>query len=372
MTSFDAVDTTDIGNTVHAVQDRALSLEKERAPTYMLWLKRGSLSIILDRRTTKITITMALITIAVGIWVIGIGAASVSYQEVVDVLLGGGSTSHRLIVIQWRIPRIVAAIVVGIALGIAGSIFQTITYNPLASPDLIGFTMGAQTGILLAVIMFGNSLAGITIFSLTGGLITGAVIYALAARGGFSGLQLILGGIAISAMLSSFNRWLIVHADADTAFGAMKAITGTSARANWEIVLPCAIGIGLIVGATLFLQPSLEVLSLGSELSTTLGVHRNLVQGLLVLLAVGLVAFATIIAGPISFIGLLAPHIARKICRRSDASLWVSGLCGALLLLFADLLSQTLVDNLPVGIVTAIIGGLYFMGLLITEVRRKL
>lgn len=345
---------------------------KKIKPSHTLWLRAGSYSLLLGRRPSILTAVLAIAVIVLGIYGLGIGGSSIGHREVFDVMTGAGKRGHQFIIFEWRIPRTLAAITVGIALGVSGSIFQTITQNPLGSPDLIGFTAGAQTGILVAIIFVGNSLATITAFSLVGCILTGAVIYSLSiVRGGLGKLRLILSGIAISSMLGSFNRWLIIQADSDTAYGAMKSVTGTLAKVSWEVALPCMAGIALVVIATLFFKKTLDLLSLGSETSITLGVNSNVSQGLLVLLGVCLVAFSTIVAGPISFIALLAPHIARSISDTPRAPLLVSGLVGALLLMSADLLSQSFFENLPVGIVTAAIGGLYFIGLLISEARKN-
>lgn len=344
---------------------------KEKDTARHFWVRLGEYSLLLERRSTLLAAVLTLVVIALGIYGMGVGGSSLTHRDVFDVLKGAGSSGQQLIVMEWRLPRILAAITVGIALGVSGSIFQTITQNPLGSPDLIGFTMGAQTGILVAIIVMGNSLTSITVFSLLGGLSSGLIIYLLAAQGGFGRLRLILCGIAISSMLGSVNRWLIVQADADTAFGAMKAVTGTLAKVSWEVAGPCIIGIGVTVCLALLFKRILDLLLLGTELSTVLGVRLSLSQGLLVLLGVALVAFSTIIAGPISFIALLAPHIARSISKAPRAPLLVSGLTGALLLLGADLLSQSIFENLPVGIVTAAIGGFYFMALLVLEARKN-
>ncbi|WP_083092404.1 MULTISPECIES: FecCD family ABC transporter permease [Rothia] len=344
---------------------------KKKGSARHFWLRAGEYSLLLDRRPTLLAVALTLLVIALGIYGAGIGGSSLTHREVIEVLRGAATAGQELIVIEWRLPRILAAITVGIALGVSGSIFQTITQNPLGSPDLIGFTMGAQTGILVGVIVMGSSLASITTFSLLGGLSSGLIIYLLAAQGGFGRLRLILCGVAISSMLGSVNRWLIVQADTDTAYGAMKAVTGTLAKVSWEVAGPCMIGIGVTVCATLLFKRVLDLLLLGTELSTVLGVRLNLCQGLLVLLGVTLVAFSTIIAGPISFVALLAPHIARSISKTPNAPLLVSGLTGALLLLGADLLSQSLFENLPVGIVTAAVGGFYFMALLVMEARKN-
>ncbi|QNV38312.1 FecCD family ABC transporter permease [Rothia terrae] len=341
-------------------------------PPRDVWLRAGSRSVLIRRRTAVITAVLLLSVVATGLWALGVGGSSLNHFKVAEVLMGGGTPGQRMILVQWRAPRILAAVVVGGALGISGAIFQTLTRNPLGSPDLIGFTMGAQTGILVAVIVAGASLASVTSFALVGGLLAGAIVYALSFKGGFGGLRLILGGIAVSSMLGSFNRWLIVQADSDTAYGALKAVTGTFASVGWDTAGWSLAGIALISLLALGFSQSLETLSLGHELGTTLGLPMQRIQALMVLTGVALVALATVVAGPISFIALLAPHIARSLCRSYVAPLVASALTGSLLLLAADVLGQAVLESLPVGIVTSALGGLYFLALLIAETRKKL
>ncbi len=341
-------------------------------PPQSLWLRAGSRSVLIHRRTAMISVALLLLVIATGIWALGIGGSSLNHHKVIEILTGGGTTGQRMILLQWRAPRIFAAVVVGGALGISGAIFQTLTRNPLGSPDLIGFTMGAQTGILVAIIVAGASLASVTSFALVGGLLAGAIVYALSFKGGFGGLRLILGGIAVSSMLGSFNRWLIVQADSDTAYGALKAVTGTFASVGWDTAGWALAGIALISLLVFGFSKSLETLSLGADLGTTLGLPLQRIQALMVLTGVALVALSTVVAGPISFIALLAPHIARTLCRSYTSPLLASALTGALLLLVADVLGQAVLESLPVGIVTSALGGLYFLALLIAETRKKL
>lgn len=212
------------------------------APTGMFRVAARRYSVLVPKRVALVSIVLTLMCAVLGFAALGLGSSHYSYADVLDVLSGGGSRAARLVVLEWRIPRIVLALAVGAALGMAGSIFQALTRNPLGSPDLIGFTMGAQTGILVAV-FFGAGFVSTSVASLIGGVAVGALIYALSFRGGFGGLRLILAGIAVTAMLGSVNRWLILRTDPDTAFGAVKAVTGSLASADSGIATSCTIAI---------------------------------------------------------------------------------------------------------------------------------
>lgn len=342
------------------------------APHGTWWLRLGSsVSILVPKRLLVVGFIVTVLCTVLAVAALGLGASSYSFADVIQVLSGEGSRGAQLIILEWRIPRIVLALCVGTALGVSGSIFQAITRNPLGSPDLIGFTMGAQTGILIVVVLFGGSLISVSLAALIGGIVVGALIYALSFHGGFGGLRLILAGIAISSMLGAFNRWMVVSTDADTAFGALQAVTGTLAFADWSVTIPTCVGIVVLVALTLTRVRDLRALELGPDLAQSLGTRLNFSQAVLVLLGTALAALATMAAGPIAFVALVSPHIARSLTRRDTAPLYVSGAVGALLLLVADVLAQTLLDNIPVGVVTASVGGLYFMGLLIAETRSR-
>lgn len=342
------------------------------APRGTWWVRVGhSISVLVPRRLTIVGGTIAVLCALLAVAALGLGSSSYSHADVIQVLSGEGSRGAQLIILEWRIPRILLALSVGTALGVSGAIFQAITRNPLGSPDLIGFTMGAQTGILVVVVLFGGGFVSLSLAALVGGVLVGALIYALSFHGGFGGLRLILSGIAVSSMLGAFNRWMIVSTDADTALGALQAVTGTLAFADWTVAAPTMVGIALLIAFTMARVRDLRTVELGSDLAKALGTRLNFSQAVLVLSGTALVALATMAAGPIAFVALVAPHIARMLTHRNTAPPFVSGLVGAFLLLAADVLAQTVLDSIPVGVVTASVGGVYFMGLLIAEARTR-
>ncbi|WP_129360097.1 MULTISPECIES: FecCD family ABC transporter permease [Micrococcaceae] len=342
------------------------------APRGYWWFRAGTrLSVLVERRVLIVGCLLAVVTVVLGLFAVGLGGSSVGFEQVFRIFIGEGRASARFVVFELRIPRIVLAIVVGSALGTAGAVFQVLTRNPLGSPDLIGFTMGAQTGILVSVVLFGGTLVPVPIAALIGGLVAGTAIWMFSFRGGFGGLRLILAGIAISSMLGSLNRWLILRTDSDTAFGAITSVIGSLAGAGWERIIAVGPATLLIQALVLAMFREVQVLDLGEDLAVCLGTRVDRAQILLVLLGTALVALATTAAGPISFVALVAPHLTRMLCRTATASLMVSALFGAFLLLAADVLSQSMLDSMPVGIVTSAVGGIYFMGLLLTEARKR-
>lgn len=323
------------------------------------------------RRPRLIGLCVVIALLLGGCGALLLGETTVTVSEVIATVLGQGTSRQELLILQWRLPRILLALIVGMALGLSGSIFQTLTGNPLGSPDLIGFSVGATTGILVAVLWTGASAAVLPLAALCGGLATAVVIYLISMRYGFQGFRLVLCGIALSAMLAAVNRFLIVQADITSAQGAQRLISGSLNGANWSTV---AIAAAWIIPGTLavwMLSGTLRDLSLGADVAQALGVPLTQSRALLVLLGAGLVAAATTAAGPIAFVALAAPHIARGLAKNWGPSPLLAGLLGAALLLGADALGLALPVSLPVGVITTSLGGMYLLGLLVSEMRKK-
>ena len=336
-----------------------------------LWIVVGRWSVLISPRHVLIGLMLLVLGLAVAVAALRLGKFTVSTQEVIDALQGRGRRIVQVVVVTWKLPRILLGLVAGLALGVAGAVFQTITRNPLGSPDLIGFSTGAQTGILVSVLLLPGSMLSTSLASFIGGAAVGAVTYLVSLRGGFTGLRFILVGIAISSMLVSVNRWLLVRVDDDEGLGALKAITGTLGAARWPVVAPTCLAIGVTVALILLASRHLQVLSLGEQVATILGSPTRRASALLVLLGTVLVAVVTMAAGPIGFVALVAPHLARLLTGSPQPPLLVSGLTGSLLLTGADLLSQLLLESMPASVVTNAVGGLYLMVALTVAARGR-
>ena len=336
-----------------------------------LWIVVGRWSVLISPRHVLIGLMLLVLGLAVAVAALRLGKFTVSTQEVIDALQGRGRRIVQVVVVTWKLPRILLGLVAGLALGVAGAVFQTITRNPLGSPDLIGFSTGAQTGILVSVLLLPGSMLSTSLASFIGGAAVGAVTYLVSLRGGFTGLRFILVGIAISSMLVSVNRWLLVRVDDDEGLGALKAITGTLGAARWPVVAPTCLAIGVTVALILLASRHLQVLSLGEQVATILGSPTRRASALLVLLGTVLVAVVTMAAGPIGFVALVAPHLARLLTGSPQPPLLVSGLTGSLLLAGADLLSQLLLESMPASVVTNAVGGLYLMVALTVAARGR-
>ena len=336
-----------------------------------LWIVVGRRSVLITPRHVVVGLILLALSLAVAVASLRLGKFPVTTQEVIDALQGQGRKIVQVVVVKWKLPRIVLGLVAGLALGVAGALFQTITRNPLGSPDLTGFSTGAQTGILISILLLPGSMLSASLASFIGGAAVGTVTYLVSLRGGFTGLRFILVGIAISSMLVSVNRWLLVRVDDDEGLGALKAITGTLGAARWPVVAPTCLAIGVTVALILLASRHLQVLSLGEQVATILGSPTRRVSAVLILLGTVLVAVVTMAAGPIGFVALVAPHLARFLTGSPQPPLLVSGLTGSLLLAGADLLSQLVLESMPVSVVTNAVGGLYLMVALTVAARGR-
>ena len=336
-----------------------------------LWIVVGRRSVLITPRHVVVGLILLALSLAVAVVSLRLGKFPVTAQEVIDALQGQGRKIVQVVVVKWKLPRIVLGLVAGLALGVAGALFQTITRNPLGSPDLIGFSTGAQTGILVSILLLPGSMLSASLASFIGGAAVGTVTYLVSLRGGFTGLRFILVGIAISSMLVSVNRWLLVRVDDDEGLGALKAITGTLGAARWPVVAPTCLAIGVTVALILLASRHLQVLSLGEQVATILGSPTRRVSAVLILLGTVLVAVVTMAAGPIGFVALVAPHLARLLTGSPQSPLLVSGLTGSLLMVGADLLSQLVLESMPVSVVTNAVGGLYLMVALTVAARGR-
>ncbi len=324
----------------------------------------------LDVRTALVCLVLALLSLAIGLVSLCWGSGWDPPGDVLAALRGEGPI--RISVTQWRMPRIVAALVFGVALGLAGAIFQNLTRNPLGAPDIIGLDAGAYTGVLLVFTLTAASEATIMLAALAGGLSAALVVYLLSSGTGFSGLRLVVIGIGVQAILTAVNSWIILRAELDVAIAASVWQAGSLNGLDWvDIDTPVTVIAVLTVALVLLARP-LHQAALGDDLAITSGVRLERLRVLLVLLGVGLSATVTAVAGPIVFIALAAPQIGRRLAGAAGVPLLPAALAGALLLTGSDLLSQWILAPtvMPVGVVTTGVGGLYLLWLLTKEIRR--
>lgn len=339
-----------------------------------LVVRRGPVSRRVRVRTVMVCAALAEVTAALAVVALCLGDLALSPLQVVSALAGAGDALTATVVVEWRLPRVLAAVVFGAALGVSGGVFQSLTRNPLASPDVIGLSAGSYAGGLVAIIMLGAGAGSLPVSAgaVAGGLAAAGLVYALASRRGIQGFRLIVVGIGVAAMLQALSTYLLLRAKLEVAMLAAVWGAGSLSPVGWTQVLPA----GAIVVAALvalgFLAAPLSILELGDDAARALGIRVDRTRLALIVCAVVLTAAVTAAAGPIAFVALAAPQIARRLTRSAGIALAPSALLGALLLVGSDVVAQhALPTPLPVGLVTVVIGGAYLVWLLVHETRRR-
>ncbi|MFF2369207.1 FecCD family ABC transporter permease [Agromyces sp. NPDC058110] len=325
-------------------------------------------------RTMLVCVALALVTVAVAVVALCLGDLPLSVNEVVSAFLGQQSGIVETVVLEWRLPRVIGAVVFGAALAVSGGVFQSLTRNPLASPDIIGLTAGSYAGGLVVIIVLGAAAgsAPVAAGAVIGGLGAAAVVYLLAYRRGVQGFRLIVVGIGVAAMLEALATYLMLRAKLEVAMAAAVWGAGSLNAVGWPQLGPAVV---LIVAAFLglgVLVRSMHQLELGDDAARALGTRAEPARLWLVVCAVVLTAVVTAAAGPIAFVALAAPQIAQRLTRTAGLALVPAAFLGALLLTASDVVAQhALPAPLPVGVVTVVIGGVYLIWLLIHEARRR-
>jgi iron complex transport system permease protein len=323
-----------------------------------------------DRRAMVVGSLAVVLILVVGAYTLTAGASYTPLVDVVSALLGRGSRRTEMLVVEWRLPRLLFAIFCGIALGMSGAVFQSLTRNPLGSPDVIGFSAGSYTGALSVILVLGNTgYYAVAAGSLIGGILTAALVYLLAYRSGVEGFRLIIMGIGVSAVLGSVSSYLMLRANLQDAMSAAAWGAGSLNGLGFDQFWPMLTVLVILVPLTLALGPGLRQLEMGDDAARALGLRTERLRLSTVVLGVALTALVTAAAGPISFIALAAPQIARRLTGAPGVGLIPAALVGALLLAGADIVAISI--QLPVGIITVSIGGTYLLWLLIREYRRR-
>ncbi|MEU1133926.1 iron chelate uptake ABC transporter family permease subunit [Streptomyces sp. NPDC005900] len=329
----------------------------------------GGLSVRLDVRTAVVCALLLVAALTASVVLIGTGDFAIPAADVIRTLLGNGDAGQEFIINDLRLPRVLVGLLVGAALGLGGALFQSIARNPLGSPDVLGLGQGATAGALTMIVLFKGSAVEVAGGALVGGLVTGVAIYLLAWKRGVHGYRLVLVGIGVSAFITAVNGYLLTKADFVDAARAVVWMTGSLNGRDWQQVWPLLVLCAALVPLVLVYGRPLRMLEMGDDVAGALGVPVERTRAVLLTASVLLTAAATAAAGPVSFVALTAPQLARRLTRSPGPNLMPSMFMGAALLVVADLASQRAfgADQLPVGVVTGVLGGVYLLWLLVTQ-----
>ncbi|MBR0600978.1 iron ABC transporter permease [Bacillus safensis] len=325
------------------------------------------------QRALAVTVVLLCLSAAVVLYSLNTGTLKLSPVMVVKTLFGFGDFQSETVLFDYRLPRIVVTMLAGIGLGIAGGILQSLSRNPLADPGIIGLNAGAAFGLIVFVTYFhaleGNPSLLIPLFTFGGGLLAAAVIVLLAydRHEGLVPIRLILVGIAVAAGFSALTLYLSLKLDEDTYTFASRWLVGNVWGRDWIHVLALLPWIVCLVPLTLMQSNTLNALTLGDAVASSVGVRVQRKRLLLLTLAVGLASASVSMTGGIGFIGLVAPHLARRLVGSlHQYFLPVSALLGLLILVSADTIGRSIFapNAIPAGVVVAFIGAPYFLYLL--------
>jgi iron complex transport system permease protein len=324
------------------------------------------------RRTALLAAAGLVLLAALMLAGISLGRNPVAPDKALAALfLGTGDGGDILLIGRFRTPRVLAAVIAGSGLAVAGTLLQRVARNPLASPDVVGITGGASLGATAAM-AFGLNATLTPLAALAGGLTAAALLAVLSWKRSIDPLRLVLVGLAVQAGLTAAVNLFIVRFPAELASSALRWTTGSLYGRNWTEVIIGAAAIAAATGAAFALHRRLAVLDLGDDAAGALGVRPGPARLQLLAAAVVLASLAVALTGPVGFVALAVPHVVRRLAGPPTAgTLGLSALAGAVLLLAADLVAQHVlpIDGLPVGVVTSTLGAPLLLALLARQHR---
>ncbi|QMU21199.1 FecCD family ABC transporter permease [Gordonia rubripertincta] len=339
-------------------------------------------SFVVRPRMLIVALVSAVLAVVLFLTSVGVSDYPLTPIDVARILLGGGTRIENVVVFDVALPRALVGLLVGIGLGCSGSLTQLISQNPLATPDILGITAGASAAAVAAIAFSNTSWGswfgdlGVPASAMIGALLTAALMYVLAwpgrkANSGINPFRLVLIGVGMTWMLQALTNFLLTRADIRDVGRAQVWLVGSVANVGWSNVWPVVGGVVVGVVVIVVFSRQIGMLSLGPDLARGLGVRTGAVSTTLLLTAVLVSALCVSAAGPIAFVALLAPQIALRLARTAVPTPLLSGLVGASLVLGGDLLCRTVLPGgLPVGIVTAAIGGPFLIYLMIAMSRK--
>lgn len=321
-------------------------------------------------RQRSVTVTAALGVVAAVLFTttLMVGDTPLSAWQVIATISGlSDDAAVDFIVIELRLPTAASALMIGLALGAAGLIFQTLLANPLASPDLVGISSGASLFAVVAIVLLHASALFVAGAAVAGAALSAALIYLLAWRDGITGYRFILVGIGISEFMLALVGWVIAKADIRDAREAMTWLIGSVGQAGALQFELLSVSVLILLPLTVLTARTLRLLELGDDTARALGLRVEWARLVMITIAVVLVAMATAAAGPVAFVALIAGPIATRLLRGSGSGIAAAAFTGAIIVLAADLVAQQLLPvAMPTGVITGAVGAPYLIWLLST------
>lgn len=306
---------------------------------------------------------------------LNMGVVNIAPLDVLKTLVGNGTDRQQLVLLDFRLPSMVLALFVGAGLGVSGAILQGITQNDLADPGILGINTGAGFAVVLYIFFFQQSMAMVNglgiyilpLFAIAGAIVAALLVYVLAWKKGVDPIRLILVGIGVNAGFSAILIIFQVKMNPQDFNQALVWLAGDLWMGNWNLVLAVVPFIIGLTGWAIYKSGTLNIMNLGDSMSMGLGVRVEKERRSLLMTAVGLAGLCVAAGGGIAFLGLVAPHVARRIIGpRHERMIPVAALAGAIFLVIADTIGKNIIApaEIPVGVVVSIISTPYFVYLL--------
>lgn len=329
---------------------------------------------IARRRRLIVLAGVLVVMLAIAVTALALGAFTMSPADVWRTLWGGGSRVESYVVFQVRMPRLLMGLLVGACLGIAGALLQTLLGNPLASPDLLGISGGSGAAAVFALLILGVTGPVLAVAAFLGGIAVAAFLLLAGRRRADGGYRLILAGVGVAFLCTSLTSYLMVRAKLELAQEALIWLTGSLASTPWWNVVTVGVALFLALPAVVACARWLPLTQMGPATAASLGVRTDTVRLVAIGTAVLLTAVTCAFAGPISFVALCAPAIARPLLGHGAIGIGTSAAVGAALLAGADLIAQYALPghSVPVGVVTGALGAVFLLWLLTTSKGRQL
>ncbi|WP_416147651.1 FecCD family ABC transporter permease [Salipaludibacillus sp. HK11] len=324
---------------------------------------------LVDTRTFLLLLVLIIANIFVLLISIGVGEYFIAPFDVLKTIFGMGNPDYDFIVYSLRLPRALVAFLVGVGLAVSGTILQGITRNPLASPGVIGINAGASLAAVIVIVLLPSLPLSLLPFAAFGGALLAALVtYIFGWKGGTSPIRLILVGIGVSTLANAFLTVIIMFGNINLVTQATIWMTGSVYARSWEHLLPLISWLIVLLPITFIFYQNLNILHLGDNIAKGLGIRLEWDRGILILLSVALAGVSVATAGAVNFVGLMAPHITKQLVGTTNHGILLpaSALMGGLIVVTSDLIGRTVLTpyEIPVGVITAIIGAPYLLYLL--------
>lgn len=325
------------------------------------------------KRTRQVMLVLTLLTCATILYGLNTGSLKIAPIHVLLTFLGQGTEIEEMVLFEYRLPRIIITILAGAGLGVAGAIFQGITRNPLADPGILGIHAGAGAGLMIYMTYFTtiNTIPALAIplFTFAGGIIAASLImfFSYERQKGVLPTRLLLVGIAIAAGFNALTLYLSLQLDEKTYSFAASWLLGNVWGRDWIHVYALLPWICILLPLAFMKSKTLNSFSLGDSISTSIGTKVQSERIKLLFLAVALSCSSVAMTGGIGFIGLVAPHIARRLVGPAHEHLLpISAFVGIVILVLSDTLARSIFEPsvIPAGVIVSAVGAPYFLYIL--------